>query len=1134
MRRSYVMTIPILVIGGVLSLLWGKSCEVREPLPTPNTEHVQVPDEASSLLERELANEQKIFGPDHPEKAMRLNELASWYFVQKDFMHAESLLKEALAIMKRTGEAEHSNTARVLNSLAMLYVYQEKYADAERLIEEAKTIWRKVPGPEPSGMAMALGIEAMLYQSQGKYTDVEPILRRARSILEKASAPEDPDMDVALYNLAMVHYAQRSDTEAERLFRRVLALRKSELGPADYRTVAINTILVSFLHSMGNSPEALSILREVLEVYKAKYGPVHHETAKALANLASEYMFQDSYTEAEPLLKKALGIMKQAGKVEHPDTAGILNNLGILYQHQGEDEKALQLFQEAVAIQKKAFVGPEHPDWDKYLENLAALHVDEGHYEEAEKVFKQLLDIQEHKLGHDHPSRRETLRRRAHTRARLKPDQQAVEWLHQSAKSRSRYVTENLPFLTTRQQQQFLAKYPMEEDGYLWHLLTHVQNIDRAGAYQTTLWTKQLLAETARNKGEVFERLLAEAPEEWKYLWRTRNSLRRIYATQALNELSDRKTFLRNELDSAATPSQKLAIRLEEIEEDLVRRYPAYAKALVLEDITVVQVQQALKPDQVLLEYVRFHPYDAQTKQLAKTWHYGVYVVRGGTADIVTVDIGEAATIDAAIHDCQIAIQEMVQPFNEKIDPSHAKIRKSEAKLAQASSILRRLIWQPVEHSLTNVTRVYVAPDGPLSLFPFEALAQQRKPGPWQERYVAPNSLLNLLSCEGLVRQWEPEPWLEQYVVPNGQFSPKKECGPWQYLTEERELVYLNTGRDLARLAHTAEPVASAKPVPRTAVLIGNPKFDARPKEIAQVVAGLLSAVPIRPASFATGSGATLGATTSRDGVHIPRDWTQYLELDTLLTRADQQLHRTGWTVTTWRDQQVTEPAVLGLQAPRILQFATHGYLLERATPEKTGSWENPLLQSMLLLAGANYATPEQTVFYRVGESLLTEEEAQQRQLSSEALQQARIDIGDGILTAYEVSGMNLHGTELVNLTACKTGLGTVTPEGIAGLRQAFIFAGARALTTSLWEVPVSEATQQIEDFYARWLGGAEGKSGMTRYAAFRQTQLTALAQARKTYGAGHPFFWAGFIYLGDPGDLAPPNPGMQKVASQN
>ena len=116
---------------------------------------------------------------------------------------------------------------------------------------------------------------------------------------------------------------------------------------------------------------------------------------------------------------------------------------------------------------------------------------------------------------------------------------------------------------------------------------------------------------------------------------------------------------------------------------------------------------------------------------------------------------------------------------------------------------------------------------------------------------------------------------------------------------------------------------------------------------------------------------------------------------------------------------------------------------------------------------------------------------------------------------------MHLQGTELVNMTACETGLGEVTPDGVAGLRQGFLLAGARSLTVSMWEVPAEETTQEIADFYDRWLGSkAKGQRPERRYEAFHAAQLAALSRARENHGAGHPFYWAGTIFVGDPGDL--------------
>jgi hypothetical protein len=131
-------------------------------------------------------------------------------------------------------------------------------------------------------------------------------------------------------------------------------------------------------------------------------------------------------------------------------------------------------------------------------------------------------------------------------------------------------------------------------------------------------------------------------------------------------------------------------------------------------------------------------------------------------------------------------------------------------------------------------------------------------------------------------------------------------------------------------------------------------------------------------------------------------------------------------------------------------------------------------------------------------------------------------DVGDGILTAYEVTGMDLEGTRLVNLTACETGVGSVTAEGVVGLREGFLLAGARALTMSMWEIPVEETMQQMSEFYDHWLGSTKaiGKPSSS-YEAFLEAQLASLHRARAVRsGSGHPFYWAGTIYVGDPGDL--------------
>ena len=118
----------------------------------------------------------------------------------------------------------------------------------------------------------------------------------------------------------------------------------------------------------------------------------------------------------------------------------------------------------------------------------------------------------------------------------------------------------------------------------------------------------------------------------------------------------------------------------------------------------------------------------------------------------------------------------------------------------------------------------------------------------------------------------------------------------------------------------------------------------------------------------------------------------------------------------------------------------------------------------------------------------------------------------DGWVTAEEIALLDLRGTELVVLSACETGLGDVkVGEGVFGLRRAFVFAGARTLVSSLFEVPDEQTRDMMRSFYA----GIKGRKG--KLEALRGAQLEMIRQRRQQQEAAHPFFWASFVLVGDP-----------------
>ncbi len=120
----------------------------------------------------------------------------------------------------------------------------------------------------------------------------------------------------------------------------------------------------------------------------------------------------------------------------------------------------------------------------------------------------------------------------------------------------------------------------------------------------------------------------------------------------------------------------------------------------------------------------------------------------------------------------------------------------------------------------------------------------------------------------------------------------------------------------------------------------------------------------------------------------------------------------------------------------------------------------------------------------------------------SSGLYLAKGNEADGVLTVSDLYTLRLDA-ELVTLSACETGLGKVASgDDVIGLTRGFLYAGARSIVASLWEVDDAATEQLMVSFY-------RNLEGHDKREALRLAQI----ETRKTYP--HPMFWAAFQIVG-------------------
>jgi CHAT domain-containing protein len=138
-------------------------------------------------------------------------------------------LARALDLKEKTLGPNHPDVAQSLNNLAELYRRQGAYAKAEPFYARALDIRRKSLGPNHPDVATGLNNLAGLYWAQGAYTKAEPLYARSLDILEKAFGPGHPDVAQSLNNLAVLYQAQGAYSKAELLLARAANIQERQL-----------------------------------------------------------------------------------------------------------------------------------------------------------------------------------------------------------------------------------------------------------------------------------------------------------------------------------------------------------------------------------------------------------------------------------------------------------------------------------------------------------------------------------------------------------------------------------------------------------------------------------------------------------------------------------------------------------------------------------------------------------------------------------------------------------------------------------------------------------------------------------------------------------------------------------------
>lgn len=316
----------------------------------------------------------RAFGEDSVEHASILAGLAFVHRAQGRFAEAERLSRRALTIREARLEGADPLLATTRAAVALAMIGQGRYAEAETFIAAA------LPGDPADHIGGARLAEARgeLRIAQGRYADAERDLRRASALFLAHAGFDSPEYHVASAKTRMAISRLRTASPLEE----GLAIS------TDWRCRADPAHLTGWWTARAiavglRDADAVPCRRKVLTFAERELGAGHPHTAIAMQELAESLLRTGQSEEAERLARRALAIQLNAGGNDHPATVQTFAVLSEILAASGRREEA-----EGVALRSGA--SQENVAQIRQLIRQAQLAEAAGRFEDAAPIWEEI------------------------------------------------------------------------------------------------------------------------------------------------------------------------------------------------------------------------------------------------------------------------------------------------------------------------------------------------------------------------------------------------------------------------------------------------------------------------------------------------------------------------------------------------------------------------------------------------------------------------------------------------------------------------------------------------------------------------------------------------------------------------
>ncbi|MCE9592955.1 MAG: CHAT domain-containing protein [Planctomycetes bacterium] len=1044
---------------------------------------------ARALEEKVLEVRSRALPDDHPDLQAARENLAGTLYRLGDLSGARALEEKVLEVRSRTLPDDHPDLQAARGNLAVTIKALGDLAGARALQEKVLEVCSRTLSDDHPDLQWARGNLATTIKALGDLTGARTLEERVLEVRSRMLPDDHPDLLRTRLNLAGTLYRLGDLSGARALEEKVLEVRSRTLPDNHPDLQAARGNLAVTIKALGDLAGARALQEKVLEVCSRTLPDDHPDLQDARQSLAATISALGDLAGARALEEKVLEVRSRTLPDDHPDLQDARQNLAAEISALGDLAGARALEEKVLEVRSRT-LPDDHPDLQDARQNLAATLYVLVDLAGARALDEKVLEVRSRTLPDDHPDLQDARQNLAATISALGDLAGARALEEKVLEVRSRTLPDDHPDLQWARTNLAVTLYVLGDLAGARALQEKVLAVcsrtlpddhpDLQDARQRLAWT--LGAQLARA-----DRMPQRAREGSRATAAGRDRctdligaccLAQVHAARAAilegpgREAEERCSSLAQKLDASVSFAQGYGVfdPLRELES------PSFVLAETTRGAALIAAQltrgAATAPKYAELRDELRHASDAlaglalvgttsvefdraRTKREALERELVALArdLSGGKDGNVDLDVGSLAG-RLAEREAAVSFRRYTKWQFEVTDQLDSTGRPA-VRETSAASLCAFVVRSGSENAGAAHRELTLVDLGPIE--PIEAAARRWRDtiGVGAERGLAASSGPDELRARGEeLRRLVFDPLLAalgdaSHVVVA--LDDVLHLVPLEALplADSKELVgdrwRIETRATLTELLSTSpDPTGSAL------VAFGGASFNVTPLELsAQDVAEIEDEQPVQVASLLRGSAWERGFTP------LTHTGDEARGIGALYT----EIYEDERPALVLEKRKASREALVEL-APkaRFLHVATHGWF----APESIKSWSDPEPLDKLSGLGMRMSSEEQV--RGMSPMLLCGLALAGANLPEDAVGRA-----PGLITADELSTLDLSNCELAVLSACDTNVGERRAgQGVASLQKALQMAGARSVITSLWKVP-DEATKDLMlDFYRR------------------------------------------------------------------